>query len=126
MTIRRTAAVAATFTLALGGTLAATSTPAAAAPPANCANNSVCGYAAPNYATVDGYEFVTGSAGSCQNVGLGNKWTSVFNNTGRQIRLYKNINCGNGVWSLPNGDGLSHMALYQPSWNDNIESVRLS
>lgn len=110
------------------GTLAALAlaAPASAAPPGNCANNSVCGYVNQLYSTAGGYEYVTGSAGSCQNVGLNDSWTSVFNNTGHTVRLYRDANCGNGVWTLANGDGLRNMSLYQPSWNDKISSVRMS
>ena len=125
MTIyKRIAAVLAAIVLGLGGVLVVSS-PAAAAPPGGCTNSSVCGYAADQYARNEGYETIPNSgAGVCENVGLPNRWTSVYNNSGRTIKLYKNVNCGNGVWTLASGGSLRNMALYQPSWNDNIESFR--
>jgi hypothetical protein len=126
MTIRRTAAMVATFALTLGGTIAFTASPAAAAPPSSCANNSVCGYNNSGFQTAGGYEWVTGAAGSCQPVGLNDRWTSVYNNFGRTIRLYRAANCSDGVWSLASGDSLTNMATWQPAWNDKITSVRLS
>ena len=122
MKTRRLAAATAAIALALTGSLMIAS-PASAAP-GNCANSSVCGYGDTEYRTGQGYEFVTGSAGECVNVGLRNTWSSVFNNAGRTVRLYRNVNCANGVWTLSGGDGLSAISLFQPSWNNTIESVR--
>jgi peptidase inhibitor family I36 len=126
MTIRRIAAAAVAFTLTLFGALAVTASPAAAAVPQSCTNNSVCGFGANQFNLYEGYEWIVGAVGSCQNVGLNDSWTSVYNNFGRTVRLYRDANCGNGVWSLASGGSLSNMALYQPSWNDKISSVRLS
>jgi hypothetical protein len=126
MTIRRTVALIATFLLTVGGVLAVTASPAAAAPPSTCANLSVCGYDEDQFDPSGGYEWVTGAAGSCQNVGLNDQWTSVYNNAGRTVRLYRDANCGNGVWTLSSGSSLSNMGLWQPSWNNRISSVRMS
>jgi len=121
---RVTAAVAALL-LSLAG-IFVISSPAAAAVPGSCANNSVCGFVDQQFQTTHGYEWVAGTPGSCQNVGLNDSWTSVYNNAGRTVRLYRDANCGNGVWTLTSGDSLRNMGLYQPSWNDKISSVRMS
>lgn len=127
MTMKRMIAFALTALLAVAGTLMITASPAAAAAPSNCANSSVCGYDLSQFNGTSGnYEWVTGTAGSCQPVGLNDKWTSVYNNAGRTIRLYRDANCGDGVWTLTSGDSLRNMGLYQPSWNNKITSVRFS
>lgn len=113
----------AVLALALVGILGLAS-PAMAAPPTSCTNSSVCGYGRHQFSTAEGYELSpVRSAGTCENLGLRNQWTSVYNNSGRTIRMYKNTGCGGGHWELPSGDSLRNMALYQPSWNDNIESI---
>lgn len=138
MTITRRIALAITMLLiALGGTFTATAGPAAAAPtptpgastfavPGSCANTSLCGYNNDQFSTSGGYEWIPAAAGQCETVGLRNQWTSVYNNGGRTVKLYKQVGCTGGVWTLTSGDSLRNMSLYQPSWNDNIESVRWS
>jgi hypothetical protein len=126
MTIRRLLATLSAFMIMVAGVLVFSAGPAAAAVPAGCTNNSVCGFVGDQYAQSEGYEWVNGAVGSCQNVGLNDSWTSVYNNFGRTVRLYRDANCGNGVWSLASGAGLQNMGIWQPSWNDKISSVRLS
>jgi hypothetical protein len=122
--MQRVAALGAALILTLAGFLTFAS-PASAAPPAGCANQSICAYVADQYDRSEGYEWMpVRPAGTCEDVGLPNSWTSVYNNTGRSVRFYKNYGCGNGVWTLAAGSSLRNMALYQPSWNDNIQSVR--
>lgn len=125
MTMRRILATLSVFLVTLMGALVVSAQPAAAAAPGNCANSSVCGYGDRSYTTGQGYEFATfPGAGVCDNIGLPNQWTSVYNNSGRTVRLYRNANCGNGVWTLTSGSGLNNMGLWQPSWNNTIESIR--
>lgn len=106
--------------------LALLASPASAAAPDGCANSSLCGYVDQQFNTDHGYEWIPAQAGVCETVGLRNRWTSVYNNGGRTVKLYKQVGCVGGVWTLPSGDSLRNMSLYQPSWNDNIESVRWS
>lgn len=95
------------------------------APPASCAGSSVCGYVASEYRTHEGYEWMPRrSYGVCENVHYNNLWSSVYNNSGRTVRLYKGVNCTEGYWVMPNGDGLCCLSIFQPTWNDNIASLR--
>lgn len=121
---RRIAAAVAILAVSLVSALAVAS-PASAAPPSSCTNSSLCSYVAQQFSTSQGYELnPVQSPGTCDNVGLPNSWTSVYNNSGRSVRMYKNPNCSGGVWTLASGDSLRNMSLYQPSWNDTIDSIR--
>lgn len=117
-------AVVASVALLAGG-LAVTASPAMADVPANCANSSLCSYGAALWRTSEGYEWNPSSPGQeCEAIGLTNQWTSVYNNSGRTVRMYKGAGCTGGYWSLAGGGELRNMGFYQPAWNDEIESIR--
>jgi Peptidase inhibitor family I36 len=133
--MRRMAAIAATLALLIGAFVGVTPSVASAGPtapppvvlaaPGSCTNSSLCGYNRHQYSTAEGYELnPVGSAGDCEPVAFNDQWTSVWNNSGRSVRLYKDAGCSGGVWTLSNGDGLRNMSLYQPSWNNEISSYR--
>lgn len=123
--MRRFFSVFAVLVLSAGMFLAIPASMAHAAPPDTCANTSVCGYVAGQYHPAEGYEWLPARTyGVCENVHYQNAWSSVFNNSGRTVRLYKGANCTGGVWVLGNGDGLCCMSLWQPSWDDNFASIR--
>lgn len=123
--IKRAVALLAALTLGTGLTLAATGAPAMAAAPVSCANSSLCGYNNQQYDTSGGYEWNPSSpGGECESIGLTNQWTSVYNNGGRTVRMYKGPNCTEGYYVIAGGGYLRNMQLYQIAWNDNIESIR--
>jgi hypothetical protein len=121
--MKRVASIIALF-LAVMASSAVLSGPASAAPPSSCTNSSLCSYAKERFDTSQGYELNPVQTSGCENVSLPNRWSSVYNNSGRTVRMYKNPNCSGGVWTLPSGDSLKDMPLYQPSWNDTIDSIR--
>lgn len=123
--LRRAVSLLAALALAASLTVAATGSPAMAAPPSSCANSSLCSYGQQLYGTAEGYEWNPSSPGQeCESIGLPNQWTSVYNNGGRTVRMYKGAGCTGGYWSIGGGGYLRNMQLYQPAWNDNIESIR--
>lgn len=128
------AAIALSFTLALIGPFAvppaAASAPApsaaalAEAPPSSCANQSLCGYGRINYGTDLGYEYMPArSFGTCENVGLRNQWSSLYNNGGRTVRVYKGLGCTGSYLTFYNGQNVQNMYASYPTYNDQIESV---
>lgn len=125
ISLRRTAAALTALTLAAGTVSADPDSPTLAAAPASCANSSLCGYGAQLYNTNEGYEWNPSSpGGECEATGLTNQWTSVYNNSGRTVRMYKGPNCTEGYYVVAGGGYLRNMFLYQNAWNDNVESIR--
>lgn len=121
-TFKRIAAIASTSALMLG----LTGGPAlAAAPPASCTNSSLCGYVDSSFRTREGYSLMPArSAGTCENLAARNQWSSIYNNSGRTVRMHKNLNCGGDGLTFTNGQNSTDMWLTHPTFNDNIESVR--
>lgn len=123
-TLRYALAVAMGLLIAAGLSLTAAS-PAQAAPPASCTNSSFCGYGHQNYSTEEGYELTPFyRAGLCEPTALRNSYTSLYNNSGRTVRVYKSNNCSGEYLTYYNGTGVTNIFFPHPTWNDNIESLK--
>src|ERR1051326_6547335 len=144
--VKRLAAIAVTmimslFVLALGANPASageclgpclrTTVPIAASvpalpPPGTCVNSSVGGYGAASFSTSLGYEYIPShTAGYCETmVALPNQWSSLYNNTGRTIRVYKDTFCGGDYLQLASGDSHKGLVVSHPTLQDHIESVK--
>lgn len=98
----------------------------AEATPSSCPNSTLCGYVDINYwCSTQGCELnPTRSGGTCENVTFRNAWSSLWNNSGRSIRVYKNLNCGGDSLFYYNGTGDDHMSIDHFSFENNIESYR--
>lgn len=134
-TSRRIGAILIAFALTLTGMLSASSlaqaspiqAPAAFAP-GNCPSQNFCGFNAPGYSLGEGGEYnPVQSAGTCENVvSSPNRWSSLWNGSGRSVRVYKGANCSGAYLQYANGTGeirLSTSASGSP-FENNIESYR--
>lgn len=128
---------------AVAGTSApalAADTPAAPGPdgtvviyaaPSSCTYQSLCGYVDNSYQTGEGYELIPEQAppSACNVLAHRNKWTSVYNNTSRTVRLYLNTTCtgSSGVQykTIGPGTGIQYLWItWSPSWNDTLDAAQ--
>jgi hypothetical protein len=107
---------------------AAMVTPAvAAAAPSSCTAVSVCGYVNVQYQTNQGYELdPVRAAGTCVVVSFRNAWSGVYNNSGRNIRLFKNTACsGTDYKTINNGSGKYQFSIQLgPTWDNSVDAYQ--
>jgi hypothetical protein len=98
--------------------------PAELAP--DCPSQTLCGWVDNGHSCAHGCEYIpVEPANSTEQVALPNQWSSVFNNSGRSVRLHSRADCtGTGYVTIANGSHWSSILLVWPSYNDNIECVR--
>lgn len=119
-----TAAALAIAAATLTGTLSASPAQAATlAVPSSCASRAVCGYNETNFNTGSGYAYVYAN-NACEDLTSPYNWSSLYNNSGRTIRVYKTGNCTGDYVQYANGGSSAWLPLSHPTFNNNIRSVR--
>jgi hypothetical protein len=122
---KRLASVAAAATLTLGGALAV-SAPAQAV--SYCPNGNFCGFNDINYSLAQGGEYNPSSTGCEPVISTPNQWSSLWNSSGRAVRVYKGPGCTGDSWLIANGSGDAHLSINATHflYENNIESYRWS
>lgn len=97
-------------------------------PPSSCPTNYFCGYADNSYQTGEGYElFPQRAAGVCETASLRNTWTSVYNNTSRDVRISLSTTCSTSAfyWTVGAHSGSQFLWLtVSPDANDAIDAIQ--
>jgi hypothetical protein len=94
-------------------------------PPPSCPNQNFCAYVNSGYRTDQGYEtFPVRPAGTCNYTIHQNSISSLFNNSGRPVRVLKTTNCGGESVTVPNGEGWQQLTIDAPTFENRIKSIK--
>lgn len=97
-----------------------------AAPPSSCGSNLLCSYVNTGYRTDQGYELdPSHTSGYCLTTAFADSISSVWNNTGRVVRAYKNGSCaGSDTFDIQRGTGYNQLSVQKPSFENRINSYK--